>query len=245
MSGDDPLSTSSSSATILGEMADLQTPSQAQGFTVELFGLEMPTETAKKLGSSIGLPDHHIHRRIRPSTPQRTTFRRSPYLSTTAMGPPKKQEKRKASPTVHQGRRISPLKTSLNDKISTEAVVESDPESQKYGASVYNWLKGVYDDQESHTSKKDMISSTLEKLQIRYHISIDKAVFSRFTSDQASNLETGFKGTLWAFQNPSSLSSLESRASFFNTSRAACFHSFYSLDMQNMPGHGRIFAQQL
>lgn len=199
MSRDGPLSVSPSSATILGDMPDHQDPSRGQGYTADLFGLEMPTETAKKLGSSIGLPGHHVHSRIRPSTPRRTTFRRSPFLSKTAMEPPKKQEKRKASPAYQQGRQISHLKRDLNDETSQEAAVESALEEhvpgQKEKASVVNWLKSVPDDQESNTSLKDITSSTLEKLQIRHRISIDRADFSRFMSDQANNQETDFKGT--------------------------------------------------
>ena len=199
ISGDETLSASSTSATILGDLLAHQDLSQEAGFTADLFGLEMPTETAKKLGSSIGLPDHHIHRLIRPCTPHRTTFRRSPFLTETTIEPPKRQLKRKASPAIHQGRRISPLKNDLNNKTPKEAVVESALEEhvpgQKHGDIVYDWLSGVPYNQEPHTPMKDIISTTLEKLQIRYRISIDRADFSRFIDNQASNQGAGFKGT--------------------------------------------------
>ena len=214
ISGDESLSASSSSATILGDMPVHQDLSQEEGFTADLFGLEMPTETAKKLGSSIGLPDHHIHRLIRPCTPHRTTFRPSPFLTETTMEPPKKQEKRKASPALQQGRRISPLKNDLKKETPKEAVVESALEEnvpgQKHGGIVHDWLRGVPYNQEPHTPMKDLISTTLEKLQIRYHIRIDRADFSRFMNNQASNQEAGFKGTYRDVANPSS--SLDTRA---------------------------------
>ena len=227
MSANDPLSASPSSATILGDMADNQNPSQKQGFTADLFGLEMPTEIAKKLGFSIGLPDHHVRKRIRSSTPHRATFRRSPYLSETAMAPPKKEKKRKASPTVQQGRRTSPLKTMLHNETSKEADNQSAPEKdvpgKNKGASVVDWLKGVPDDQESRTPIKDILSSTLEKLQIRHHISIGRAEFSPFMNDQANSQETSFKGTYKAFSVSFLLVVSRVLNSILNASRTARF----------------------
>ena len=97
-------------------------PSPEQGFTTALFGLEMSISEAKKLGYKIGLPDEHVRNITRPSTPHRLTSRTSPYLSNSEMGPPRTPEKRKASETIHQGRRTR-LKSI--DSTSTGSVLKA------------------------------------------------------------------------------------------------------------------------
>ena len=86
---------------------DMLSPSPEEGVSADLWGLEMPTQKARKLGLDIGLPNDYVYRRIRSDTPQRTTSRKLRKSSFNVCSSP---TKRKASGTVHHGRRMRPPK---------------------------------------------------------------------------------------------------------------------------------------
>lgn len=154
ISRDDPLPPPLNPAAAVLRQQDVTDASPEQGFTTKLWGLEMPTRTAKKLGSAIGLPDQHVHNIIRPSTPQRLTARTFPILSNSEMGPPPKSGKRKASETMHQGRRIRPSKTKSIDRTSQKSVLEATMDAPR--------------DQNGTASEEDATPSILENIQVRH-----------------------------------------------------------------------------
>lgn len=100
-----------------GSDYDLINSSPEQGFSTDLWGLEMPTGQAKKLGEDIGLPAKYVHRRIRSHTPHRKAVTR---LRKSSMSLKSLPAKRKASATVHQGRRTRFPKDALGVDVSAE-----------------------------------------------------------------------------------------------------------------------------
>ena len=84
---------------------DVLSISPEEGFSADLWGLKMPTQKARKLGLDIGLPNDYVYRRIRSDTPQRTTSRKLRKSSFSVCSSP---TKRKASGTIHDGRRMRP-----------------------------------------------------------------------------------------------------------------------------------------
>ena len=86
--------------------------SPEEGFSDSLFGLILPTTEARDLGRRIGLPTDYVRTRIRSSTPRRLSARKIRKSSITVNYG---NQKRKASSTIHQGRR---LRTQRKDRES-------------------------------------------------------------------------------------------------------------------------------
>lgn len=105
---------------------DVLSCSPEHGFSTDLWGLELPTATAKKLALDIGLPTDYVDRRIRSLTPVRISSTKARKMGSSTRSSP---IKRKASVTVHEGRRIQPLKSTVDPTVSTK-------EEGTYDASV-------------------------------------------------------------------------------------------------------------
>ena len=100
--------------------------SPEHGYSTDLWGLELPTATAKKLALDIGLPTDYVDRRIHSLTPTRINSTKARKMGSSTRS---SSIKRKASVTVHQGRRIRSFKHPID-------LNESAKEVRTYDASV-------------------------------------------------------------------------------------------------------------
>ena len=107
---------------------DLLRASPEHGISTDLWGLELPTATAKKLALNIGLPTDYVNRRIRSLTPVRINLTKARKLGSCVKFSP---TKRKASVTVHQGRRTRSPRSTIDPPVFTKEVGTYDSSVQK------------------------------------------------------------------------------------------------------------------
>ena len=106
---------------------DTLSSSPEHGFSTDLWGLELPTATARKLALDIGLPTDYVNRRIHSLTPVRISSTKARKMSSSTRS---FSIKRKASETVHQGRRIRSFKhpIDLAEEVRTyDASLQGEP----------------------------------------------------------------------------------------------------------------------
>ena len=102
---------------------DVLSSSPEHGFSTDLWGLELPTVTAKKLALDIGLPTDYVNRRIRSLTPVRIGSTKARKMGSSASS---SSIKRKASVTLHPGRRIRSTKFTVDPTVSAKELGTSE-----------------------------------------------------------------------------------------------------------------------
>ena len=117
---------------------DMLSCSPEHGFSTDLWGLELPTATAKKLALDIGLPTDYVDRRIRSLTPVRISSTKARRMGFSTGSP---AIKRKASVTAHEGRRIQPLKSTVDPTVSTKKEGTSDASVHGQPNTVLEYLE--------------------------------------------------------------------------------------------------------
>ena len=164
---------------------DALSSSPENGFSTDLWGLKLPTATAKKLALDIGLPTDYVNRCIRSLTPVRASSTKARKMGSSPKSSP---IKRKASATLHQGRQIRPPKFKGDPVVSAQDIGTYDASVQR------SYAAGASTSRATGQSSSDLAS-------IRTSASLSPPISSA-SSDPKVDTSSIFKGILAA--NPCS-----------------------------------------